>query len=354
MSTYLKKGKMLEYDNAPQWLESYMHYCRTIKGNTTNSVMTYFKDLRMFCQWAMAVKQNNHQPRSKSELQKIDITMLPLNVVLNLRQNDIENYLYFLTDVLGNSPSTRTKKLVSIRSFYDYVMDQQDSLGVKIEANPASRIRNPKQAKTLPVYLPEEDQIALLETISGENAERDYAVILIMLVTGIRVSELCNLDLSDMDLKAMTLKIREGKGSKSRIAYLTPPCCKALHTYMDQYRNIIPDLDTNALFVSKRYRQRITSRTVEKAMHKYTIAARLGGKGYTPHKLRHTTATTMVKGGENLLVVQTVMGHKSPTTTELYTHLNNEDISKAVNRSDLSRLGFNPLQVEDTSEVQEN
>lgn len=341
MSTYILPGKPLEYDNAPEWLEAYMRYRRTIRGSSPNTVMSYFKDLREFTQWVKAFQETGANPRSAESLRQTDITVYPLSPMLSIRKNNIETYLYFCTDTLDNSVSTRSRKLASIREFYDYLVDQQEALGIDLPGNPAARIKNPKLPRSQPVYLPAPDQEALLEGISGENAERDYAIVLLFLVAGLRVSELCALDIQDLDLRAMTVRIRNGKGGKARVAYLTPPCCDALRTYLEQYRSGINGLDSNALFVSKRYRRRITARAVEKLLQKHTLRAELGGKGYTPHKLRHTTATTMAKDGEDLLKIQMVMGHQNPATTEIYTHLNDTDLSNAVNRSSLGKLGFN-------------
>ena len=343
MSTYILPGKPLEYDNAPEWLEAYMRYRRTILGSSPNTVMSYFKDLREFCQWVKLTRMDQVVIRKAETLRDTDITLLPLSPLLEIRKNDIETYLYFCADLLGNGASTRGRKLAAIRALYDYLVDQQEVLGIDLLGSPASRVRSPKQQKSQPVFLPEEDQQSLLESIAGENAERDYAMILMFLVAGLRISELCALDVSDLDLKAMTVRIRSGKGGKARVGYLTPPLCTALRTYLEQYRASISDLDTPALFVSKRFRKRITSRAVEKLVRKRTILAELGGKGYTPHKFRHTTATTMAKDPDaDLLRIQAVMGHSSPATTEIYTHLNDTDISNAVNRSSLSKLGLAP------------
>ena len=343
MSTYILPGKPLEYDNAPEWLEAYMRYRRTILGSAPNTVMSYFKDLREFCQWVQLTKVEQKNIRLEETLRETDITMMPLSPLLEIRKNDIETYLYFCADLLDNGASTRGRKLAAVRSLYDYLVDQQEVLGIDLLGNPASRVKSPKAPKSQPVFLPEDDQQGLLENISGENAERDYAIVLLFLVAGLRVSELCALDVPDIDFKAMTVRIRAGKGNKSRVGYLTPACCDALKTYLTQYRAMIPDLDTAALFVSKRLRKRITTRAVEKLVRKHTIRAELGGKGYTPHKFRHTTATTLAKDPEaDLLRIQAVMGHSSPATTEIYTHLNDSDISKAVNRSRLSKLGLAP------------
>lgn len=339
MSTYIKPGKALEYDNAPDWLIAYMRYRRTVLGNTPTSVMTFFGNLREFGQWVQAYKITGRQPQKAAELRKIDILDLPLTVVVEITKNDIETYLYFLTDVLGNEARTRNKKLVAIQCFYDYLLDQQEAMGISLGENPASRIRRPKTARKQPVYLPEDDTTALLEGVSGENAVRDYAVLLLLLSSGLRVSEAVGIDMKDLNLDNRTCRIR-GKGNKERIINLTPPCCRAIRKYLEEYRGLLQGLETDALFVSKRYMNRLTTRSVQKMMQKHTINAKLGGKGYTPHKLRHTTGTTLAKDGVDLLVIQQVLGHENPATTEIYTHLGQEDVAKAVRDSSLGLLGI--------------
>lgn len=349
MSTYLKQGKPLEYDNAPDWLVAHMKYRRIMLGNTPNSVMTFFVALREFFQWVSAVKRTGRQPQSREELQGVDILALPLQTAVGVTKNDIETYMFFLMDVLGNEAVTRGKKLVAIRCFYDYIIDQQEELGIRIGTNPASRIPSPKKPKKQPVFLPEADQTALLESITGDNACRDYCMALLMLTAGLRISELTGIDINDVDLKSMTIRIR-GKGNKERLAHLTPPCCTAIQKYRDGYRDLINGLETDALFVSKKAKARLTNRAVEKFMAKHFINAKLGGNHYTPHKLRHSTATTLAKGGCDLLTIQKVLGHASPATTEIYTHLAMSDIASAVSQSSLSRLGMAPQ--ENTNETE--
>ena len=338
MSTYIKPGKPLEFDNAPEWLIAYMRYRRTVLGNTPTSVLTYFKALREFFQWYSEFHRTGTQPRSAAALRQIQIYDMPVSEALAVTKNDIETYLYFATDVLGNSANSRCKKLTAIHSFYEYLIDQQDASGFSLAVNPAARIRHPKLPKKQPIYLPEADQEALLSSISGENGCRDYAIFLLFLTTGLRISELTGINLADVSLDAHWIRIR-GKGNKERFATLTPACTEAIRTYLEQYRALIQGLNTDALFVSRRYKDRLTPRAIEKAMQIQLNRAKLGGLKYTPHKLRHTTATSLARDGVDLLVIQKVLGHENPGTTEIYTHMTNADIAKVLNTSSLSRLG---------------
>jgi site-specific recombinase XerD len=329
----------LEFDNAPDWLIAYMQYQRTVMNSSPTSIMTYFMSLREFCQWIYYLRMHDRAPRNQVILRSVSILDMPLFTAAAVSRSDIEAYLYYLSDTLSNAPATRNKKLVAVRTFYDYVLEYQDTLGVVLAANPADRIRRPKLPKKQPVFLPGDAQQALLDSIDGtENAVRDYAIFLLMLTTGMRVSEAVGINMKDLNLDAMTCKIR-GKGNKERIAHLTIPCRDAISDYLDGYRILLPELETDALFVSKRNKDRLTTRSVEKALQKYILKAKLGGNDYTPHKLRHTAATTLAKSGADLLVIQQVLGHESPGTTEIYTHLGNEDIANAINSSALAKLG---------------
>lgn len=338
MSTYIKEGKPLDYDNAPDWLVAYLQYQRSVLGCTEKTAITYLIALRRFFQWYSHYARTGRHPRSEQKLRAIDILPLPLEVATAVTRADVEAYLYFCTDVLKNAPATRNKKLVAIRTFYDYLLDQKDVAGAALQINPADRIHRAKTGKNEPVFLQRNEQRAFLEGISGENGVRDYAIFLLLLSAGLRVSEAVGLNKSDLNLEAMTIRVR-GKGNKERICVITEPCRDAIERYVMEYRALIPGLQTDALFVSSRRRERLTTRMVQKAMQKYLIEAKLGGNGYTPHKLRHTTATTLVKDGADLLTVQKLLGHESSATTGIYAHLDDSDVTKALEQSSLAKLG---------------
>lgn len=357
MSTYVIDGKPLEFDDAPEWIIAYMRYRLTVLGNTRNAVMTNFKDLREFFKWASVYKSTGRHPKAPPSLRNADILELPLEVAISIKKEDIETYLYFITDVLENGPATRNKKLAAIRGFYDYLFDQQEALGLQLASNPAARIRRPRLPQKQPIYLSKPEQETFLETIANdvnaENTIRDYALFLLFLCTGIRNSEAVNINMADLSLKTNSILIR-GKGNKERTVYISDNCKEALTQYIETYRAAIPDLATDALFVSRRFKTRITSRTVEMRMKQYTLKANMGNRHFTPHKLRHTTATTLAKDGADLAIVQEVLGHENANTTKIYTHLDGSDIARAVSASSLNTLGksdfSSPCEVNDNVE----
>lgn len=317
-----------------------MRYRRTMLGNTPNSVITDYITLREFLQWLKIYQSTGQSPKTVSLLRSTDLLDMPIETAVEAKRNDIETYLYFCADTLGNSAVTRTKKLVQVRCFYDYILDQNDVLQTKLEFNPAARIKYPKTPKKQPIYLPEQERTSLLEAVSGENAIRDYAILLLMLSCGLRVSEVVNLTMRDVNCSAGIIKVH-GKGNKERIAYPTPACMEAMERYLAEYRNLTKAEDglSAPFFISKRTCKQITTRSVERLMQKHVNAAGIGGMGYTPHKLRHTTATILAKDGTDLLAIQAILGHESPTTTQIYTHLGSEDLENAVNKSSLMNIG---------------
>lgn len=340
MSTYIKPGKALEFDNAPDWLVAYMRYRRTLLGNTPTSIMTDFISLREYFQWLVVYQATGKSPETKMQLRQTDLLDMPLKSAIDAKRNDIETYLYFCADFLSNSEVTRAKKLISIRCFYNYVIDQEDTLQTGLQYNPAERIKNAKAPKKQPIYLPEKERTSLLNAVKGENAIRDYAILLLITTCGLRVSEVVNLSMRDFNFSAKKIRIH-GKGNKERTAYPTPACIEALLDYKNLYRDAchVSSEPNDPFFISKTKGTRLTTRTIERIMQKYVNAAGIGGMGYTPHKLRHTTATILAKDGVDLLTIQQLMGHESPTTTQIYTHLGSEDLARAVKHSSLMNIG---------------
>lgn len=344
MSTYITSGKPLEFDNAPDWLVNYMQYRLTILNNTREAVMTYFKGLREFCQWSRCFQQSGQNPKDEYSLRSVDILTLPIDTVLTLNRANIETYLFFLSNVLCNGVSTRNKKLVFIRTFYEYVIDHQSELGVKIEVNPAGRIKKPRAPKKQPIYLPEEDREKLIDHLNqkveagDDNAIRNRAIFLLYLTAGIRLNEATRMDMDDLNLKDGTIRVK-GKGAKERTVYLTEPCAAALEDYIEQYRSRITCLQTPALFISLQKKDRIVGKTIEAAFDKCIWEAGLGGKSYSPHKLRHSCATALAQEGHSVMVIKELLGHEDIGTTQIYTHLNNQDVAYAVKNSSLRNLG---------------
>ena len=172
----------------------------------------------------------------------------------------------------------------------------------------------------------------LLRSVDGKNKERDFAILVLFLNCGMRLSERVSINYND--IKADNTLIITGKGNKERTVYLKDICIKAINEYMKVRPN--NQVKDRALFLSSR-NQRITPRAVEMIVEKYLEKAGLGGRGLSVHKLRHTAATLMYQyGGTDVLVLKEILGHENLATTEIYTHISNEDAKQAVENNPLN------------------
>ena len=161
----------------------------------------------------------------------------------------------------------------------------------------------------------------LLESVDGANQERDYCILTLFLNCGLRISELVNLNLRDIQGESLRVL---GKGNKVRILYLNEACLDALRRYLD-VRRPITGRDANALFLSSRD-ERVSRSTVHAMVKKRLAAAGIDASQYSSHKLRHTAATLMIQSGVDVRSIQEVLGHDHLNTTQIYTHVTNESL----------------------------
>ena len=196
--------------------------------------------------------------------------------------------------------------------------------------------RSPPRKKSLPKYLTLEESLRLLQSIEGKDRERDYCIITILLNCGIRLSELVGIRLSDIREDTLTVL---GKGNKERLVYLNQACLDALAAYLAVRPEPPKEANKPYLFLSSHTRAPISPRRVEQIVEFHLKAAGLDGRGYSPHKLRHTAATLMYQhGGVDIRVLKEILGHVNLGTTEIYTHVSNEQIANAADRNPLSHV----------------
>lgn len=214
-----------------------------------------------------------------------------------------------------------------------------------IDNNPAQNLETPKLDKRLPKYLSLDDSKKLLTVTvndeSDENKERDYAIITLFLNCGLRLSELIGINLQDINFDDYKLTVI-GKGNKERTIYLNKACINAIKDYIKvrPTEGVKNDskASNKALFLSKR-RERISNRTVQYIVEKELRKAGLDTSKYSTHKLRHTAATLMYQYGEvDIRALQEILGHKSISTTEIYTHVSNEQVRNAVEDNPLNKV----------------
>jgi integrase/recombinase XerC len=212
------------------------------------------------------------------------------------------------------SRATIARKIATLRSFYKFLARQGE-----VPNNPVKIIRTPRQEKRLPKFLTPADVERLLATPKGQDllSLRDVAMLEVLYSSGIRVSELVGLDLEDVDPIGEVARVR-GKGRRERLAPLGSFALRALNRYLAS-RAKSTVRDTEALFVN-RHGARLSARSVRRKLAKYLAAAGLDPHA-SPHTLRHSFATHMLERGADLRAVQEMLGHRSLSTTQIYTHV---------------------------------
>ena len=330
---------MQKYSDIPQILREFLTYHETIKGQSPKTISEYYLDLRMFFRFLKLMR--NDMPID-SHLDDIPIKDIDLNFIKQVTTSEVFDFLSYLandrnptpddpTAVPGISAASRARKLSSIKSFFKYLTVRTRQM----TNNPVIDMEYPRLRKSLPKYLTLEQSSALLKAVSGTNARRDYAILMLFLNCGIRRSELVGLNLTDIYEDRVRVI---GKGNKERIVYYGSACRKALDAYLIE-RNKVVLSDNRALFGS-RDGNRISVTAVHRLVKKAFLKAGLDSTQFSAHKLRHTAATMMLSGGVDVKTVQEVLGHENLNTTQIYTHIESTELRVASDANPLSKLDF--------------
>lgn len=264
------------------------------------------------------------------DFDSIDISDVDEKFLKDVTLSDLYSYMSFVSNSRSNSAYARARKVASLKSFFKYLTNKAKVL----EKNPALELESPKIVKRLPRYLNIDESKKLLSSVDGKNSVRDYAILTLFLNCGIRLSELVGINLNNIRNNTLTVI---GKGDKERIIPLNTACIEAINDYM-KVRPVEGVKDKNALFLSER-KQRISKATVQHIVKKYIVSAGLDPKRYSTHKLRHTAATLMYRYGQvDIRALQELLGHESISTTEIYTHLDTQQLKNAVESNPLSNF----------------
>ena len=328
---------MNRYADCPPILRDFLTYHETIKGQSPRTISEYHLDLRMFLRFIRLMR--NNMP-IHTRLDDIDIRDVDLDFIRSITTSEVLDFLSYLANDrtpnpgapvpdYGISPSARARKLSSIKSFYKYLTVRTKLL----TENPVADLEYPKLRKSLPKYLTYAQSAALLQAVSGPNAKRDYAILMLFLNCGIRRSELVGLNLTDVYEDRIRVV---GKGNKERIVYFGSACRKALDDYLAE-RNKKVLSDNRALFGS-RDGNRISVTAVHRLVKKHLLAAGLDANQLSAHKLRHTAATLMLSNGVDVKTVQEVLGHENLNTTQIYTHIENTELKIVAEATPISNV----------------
>ena len=316
-----RTGEKIYMDDKCSWiLSDFLDYLSVVKGKSQNTLKEYRLDLITFFNFII-----------KRKSLKISHHEIDLELLKNISLSDMYAYMSFVKNERLNGPSARSRKTASLRTFYNYLTNK-----IKvIDKNITLELESPKIPKRNPIYLNFQESKKLLSNIDSNSKYylRDYCIVSLFLNCALRLSELCSIDLNDIDWDSNTLKII-GKGDKERLIFLNNMVLSSLKEYLkDRSTYKINADDKNALFISSRG-CRISNRAIQLLIKKYTKGFE---KNITPHKLRHTSATLMFKHGKvDIRTLQKVLGHENISTTQIYTHVDDDGIKKAFESNPLN------------------
>ncbi|MFZ1865738.1 MAG: tyrosine recombinase XerC [Polyangiales bacterium] len=299
-------------DPLGQQIDSFAQYLADERRSSARTVETYVRDLRSFAGY---VREEGFPP--------------------DARQLDIVALRGFLSTLFGsNQASTMKKKMSAIRSFFRFLLKRRI-----IETNPAAGLRSPKIAKSLPRFLTVEQAFRVMDSPPKEDSRskplraRDRAMLETLYGTGVRVGELCSMDVQDCDLAESTVRVL-GKGGKERVVPLGKAAVQALHEYLPMRLGLVAKSrqpDSGALWLGQSGRK-LSARQVQNIVRRHgTLGA---GRGdLHPHAIRHTCATHLLDAGADLRSIQELLGHSSLSTTQRYTHVSVDRLMEVYDRA---------------------
>jgi integrase/recombinase XerD len=231
-----------------------------------------------------------------------------------ITREDLSRYRHHLANECDYSKTSLYMVTMAIKAFFSFLgLDTADTLP------------RPSRRKSLPKFLSEAEAHNLL--MAAEHDARDHAILTVMAYTGLRVSEVCHLDCEDINLRERTLNVVSGKGDKDRMVVFSQPTAVSLRRWMEAREEV----DTDALFLN-RNRTRLSPRSVQRIVKRYASDAGIR-KVVTPHVLRHTMATTLLRHGADIRIIQQLLGHSSIATTQIYTHVDDQMLRTAYDKA---------------------
>jgi site-specific recombinase XerD len=314
------------YDqDCPRILKDFLGYHETIKGQSSKTISEYYLDLRMFLR---VMKIFLTDLPLETDLDTISIRDVDIAFLKQIKLEHIYDFMTYLVRYRHDSAAARARKLSAIKSFYKYLTVRTKHL----DENPVADVEYPKLRRALPKYLTLEQAQALLSSVEGTHADRDYAILMIFLNCGVRISELAGLNYGDIYQDRLRVL---GKGNKERTVYMGDAVVDEIMEYNRSLPEPLQNAPKRPLFLSQKG-GRMSTNAIHRLVKKHLAAAGLDATQYSAHKLRHTAATLMLSQGVDVKTVQEVLGHEHLNTTEIYTHIENTELKIAAEANPLS------------------
>lgn len=343
--TFVKYFKEI-VQTGPEVLREFFKHITTVNGLAFRTAAGYYKDVIRFFRHALSQrgitdpfdKDDTDASLEYEEIAAFYSDLITIEVCRTITRDEIYNFLYYL-NTSGVSARTRNRYLASLKSFFGYL----DTVLSVLYSNPTLYINTAKTESKMPAYLTPEEALKVLESVPKDSSlsqhlyERNYCIISFFLNLGLRISELANINLQDINSN-FQLSVY-GKGSKERRLYLPTACISALKNYLEIRNNIykIEPEGKNALFISRKG-LRLSVREINRVVHSCVRNAGLDDRRITPHKLRHTAATLMYRGCDDIVAVKEVLGHTQLNTTSIYVHADSEMVRNAIHGNPLSEI----------------
>lgn len=321
---------MINPAECPYYLNDFFTYQRVVRLKSERTIESYYVDLRLFLRY---LKVKHGVVPQDTPFKFIDIADVPLEYIKSFTKLDALQYLNYVASVRGNTAKTRHRKLASLRMFFKCLYRDLNI----IDSDPTKDVDYPKMHEHLPKFLTLDESINLLENMNTDDPFylRDYCIITLFINCGMRLSELVGLNMQDINLDERSMRLL-GKGNKERIIHINDACADAIVSYLPTRKE--SETERNALFLSKQG-NRISNRRVEQVVENALKDSNLDNRGLSTHKLRHTAATLMYQHGNvDTLVLKEILGHKSISTTEIYTHISNDTLKEAMDASPLANI----------------
>lgn len=301
----------------PKLIKDYLVYLTTIKGKSPRTRKEYEYDLILTFKYIKSQDEN-------IPLDEVDISDIHIDWLKERSLEDFYLFFEYCTEERKNAAASRARKVSAIKGFYNYLKIRRRL----IDDNIAEQLETPKIGKRNPTYLQiDEAKQFMNSTKSRKYNVRDHCIVLLLLNTGMRVSELCNLNLQSVNGRQLHII---GKGNKERVIYLNDACMAALTDYL-AVRKEPHDLDEDPLFTSQKG-TRFTRQSIARLIKEINVTS-INKENITPHKLRHTSATMMYRAGADIRSLQQILGHTNIGTTQIYTHIEDEQIQKVLSNN---------------------
>ena len=321
---------MKNYNNSenPEFLNDYLVHIKIVQLLSERTIQEYYLDVRLFLKY---VYESTHN--TGADIEDVSIKDMQESELRKITVSDIYSFIFYASDERKNADKARYRKVSSLRSFFKYL----EKVAHLIDSDPTKDLDVPVPKRALPKFLSLKESLRLLEASGSSDSKRDYCIITLFLNCGMRLSELVGINITDIDFYENRLKVL-GKGNKERMVYLNNACVTALNSYLEVRRANPKAAAEPALFISNQ-NKRISKRRVQQIVENTLQQAGLDGKGITTHKLRHTAATLMYQYGDaDVLTLKELLGHASVSTTEIYTHLNDDNVRNAVESNPLANV----------------